>query len=86
MTKTINREVTVNALYFSGRDMKTFPKEIELEGTSVTFADGLRYLIHRGSEIVRLFDMRTDDGQTYRLRQAGEQWMLLGLTSGLEVL
>ncbi len=81
MTQIINQEVNVNALYFTGREMRSFPKVIEYEGQAVTFASGLRYLVRRGAEAIRLFDMSAEDGQTYRLRQDGEQWLLLGLTA-----
>jgi len=76
----INQEVHVNAVYFAGPDLKTFPREIELEGRAITFLNGLRYLVQRGAEAVRLFDMSTAEGTTYRLRQEGERWLLLGLT------
>ena len=80
MTQVLNSEVNVNAFYFAGRRMRTFPRQIEYGGQAVTFASGLRYLIHRGSEAIRLFDMSADDGQTYRLRQDGERWLLVGLS------
>lgn len=82
MTQVINQEVNVNALYFAGRDMRSFPRVIEYDGQAVTFASGLRYLVRRGAEAIRLFDMSADDGQTYRLRQDGERWLLLGLSAG----
>lgn len=81
MTQVINSEVNVNAFYFAGRTMRTFPREIEYGGQAVTFASGLRYLVHRGAEAIRLFDMSANDGQTYRLRQDGERWLLLGLST-----
>ena len=56
MTQTINQEVTVNAIYFSGSDMKTFPREIEYDGRAVAFASGLRYLVRRGAEALQLWD------------------------------
>ncbi|MCA9326946.1 hypothetical protein KDA14_00270 [Candidatus Saccharibacteria bacterium] len=79
MTQVINQEVHVNAVYFAGAELRTFPREIEYNGQAVTFLDGLRYLVQRGSEAVRVFDMSATDGQTYRLRQDGAHWTLLGL-------
>jgi len=78
MTQTINEQVNVNAFYFSGRDMKTFPRSIEFHGQAVTFADGLRMLVRRGNELIKLFDMSGADGDTYRLRQDGDRWTLVG--------
>jgi hypothetical protein len=77
MTKTINAPVSVSAYYFAGREMKTFPKQIEYSGQAITFASGLRYLIQKGGEAVRLFDMSGADGLTYRLQQQGDSWTLL---------
>lgn len=81
MTQVINSEVHVNAFYFTGRDMRSFPRVIEYGGEAITFADGLRYLVRKGAEAIQLFDMKAENGQTYRLRQRGEQWLLLGLKS-----
>ncbi|MBP9761651.1 hypothetical protein KBD11_01130 [Candidatus Saccharibacteria bacterium] len=78
MTQTINQEITINAIYFAGRDMKTFPREIEYAGRAVTFAGGLRYLVARGQEALQLFDMSSDDGLTYRISRRGDHWTLLG--------
>lgn len=77
MTQVINTEVNVSSYYFAGREMKTFPREIEYGGEAVTFASGLRYLVRQGKEAVRLFDMSGADGQVWRLRQDGSHWTLL---------
>lgn len=81
MTQVINQEVNVNALYFAGSELRTFPREIEYNGRAVTFMSGLRCLIQRGTDAIRVFDMSAEDGQTYRLRQDGARWTLLGLRS-----
>jgi len=78
MTNVINQEVSVNAFYFAGQGMKTFPREIEYSGHAVTFKSGLRYLVQRGAEAIKLFDMSGADGLTYRLQQQGDNWLLLG--------
>ena len=81
MTQVINTEVNVNSFYFRGRHgMKTFPRQIEWDNNFITFGEevGLRYLIHRGKELVQLFDMNGADGLTYRLRQEGNRWTLVG--------
>lgn len=85
MTHRINREVTVSAVYFTGKDLKTFPKQIEIEGeTAVRFQSGLRYLVKKGAHAINLFDMDTVQGQRYRLQQDGERWILLGRRSLVE--
>lgn len=78
MTTISNAEVDVNAFYFAGKDMKSFPRRISFGDTAVTFADGLRVAVQHGSECMYLFDMLATDGGTYRLRQQGNQWTLLG--------
>jgi hypothetical protein len=77
MTHVINQAVNVNAVYFTGSDLKTFPREIEYNGQAVTFANGLRYLVRRGQEALQLFDMHTADGLVYRLSRRGDSWTLL---------
>lgn len=78
MTQVINAPVQVSAYYFSGKEMKTFPRQIEYSGQAVTFMNGLRYLVQRGTqEAIHLFDMSGADGLTYRLRQTGDNWILL---------
>jgi hypothetical protein len=83
MTNVINQEVNVNAYYFAGQGMKTFPREIEFGGQEITFASGLRYLVQKGSEAVRVFDMSGIDGLMYRLMQQGDSWTLLATKGAL---
>jgi hypothetical protein len=78
MTHTINTPISVSAYYFTGKEMKTFPRQIEYSGQDITFMNGLRYLVRRGSEALQLFDMSASDGLTYRLQQDGDSWTLLG--------
>lgn len=79
----INKEVSVNAFYFNQRkDFKTFPKQIEFDGTSYTFIEnGLRLLIQKGQQFVELFDM-SDGRNTFRLRQEAGHWTLVGMKAG----
>jgi len=79
MTQTINTPVNVNAYYFAGREMKTFPRQIEYSNQAITFASGLRYLVQRGAEAIKLFDMNGEDGLIYRLQQNGDNWTLIGM-------
>ena len=80
MTHIIDTEVNVSSFYFrGGKGMKTFPRQIEWDNQFITFGEvGLRYLIHRGKELVQLFDMKGIDGTTYRLRQEDKRWTLVG--------
>lgn len=82
MTIVINQEVQVNAFYFAGRTMRTYPRSIEYNGHSVTFLNGLRYLVQRGTEALQLFDMHSADGLIYRLQRRGDCWQLLATKGG----
>ena len=82
MTK-INKTVEVNSFYFSrGHSFKSFPERITLENQQFTFKSGLQMLVHRGEEVVRLFNM-TDGLTNYRLRQQDDQWTLIGFEPAL---
>lgn len=74
----INQIVNVNAFYFlNGQGLKSFPREIEFGNTRCTFTDGLQYLVQKGQNVVKLFDM-TDGRTTYRLRLENDTWTLVG--------
>jgi hypothetical protein len=85
ITRTpINKEVTVTAMYFQNRHgLTSFPKRMEYNHREYTFAEGLRYLIHKNRQAVQLFDM-TDGNHRYRLRfNTGDHtWTLVSITSG----
>jgi hypothetical protein len=81
--RNVNSEVEVTAWFFRAeprsRRLKSFPKRMTWGGRDYNFIeDGLRYLVRTGQQLVELFDM--SDGQaTYRLRQDGDRWTLLGV-------
>lgn len=78
--KVINQEVSVTAVYFRSQgDFDTYPRRIEFDGTTISFADGIRYLVRKGEQLIRLFDM-TDGESQYRLRQDAEQWTLIAIS------
>lgn len=75
---SINQTVSVNAYYFqNGRGLRSFPKQIEWDNMRYTFNDGLQYVIGKGPQAIKLFDM-TDGHTTYRLRLQGGTWTLVG--------
>lgn len=75
----INETVDVNAFYFatSFGQIKTFPRQVELNNKKLTFNDGLQYLVQKGQHVVRLFDMN-DGEKVYRLRYENNIWTLIG--------
>lgn len=82
MRTTINQKVNVTAVYFQNKQLRTFPKRIELNnGTTYTFREGLECLIKKGEEIIRIFDM-TDGAANYRLRCSVDQndWTLVAIS------
>ena len=80
MSLLINETVDVNAFYFiSGKELKTFPRQIEFGGRAVTFEGGLRCLVQREGRRTCLFNTNGTDGASYRLRQEGNQWTLMSM-------
>lgn len=78
---TINKEVSVTALYFqNNKELRSFPKRIEFEGHQYTFRDGLRCLVQKGQRLIQIFDM-TDGDAKYRLRfdTQDQMWTLLDI-------
>lgn len=77
-------EIQITSVYFRSnpaqRRYESYPKKMVYEGREYTFLeDSLRYLVRKGQELVRLFDV--SDGQTnYRLRVDGaNRWTLVGM-------
>lgn len=79
-----NQEIQITSVYFrnnSGEQrLQSYPKRMVYEGREYTFMeDGLRYLVRKGQQLVRLFDV--SDGQnSYRLRlDDTNHWTLVGV-------
>lgn len=84
MTKTVNQPVEITSLAFARRPrsggLEAFPKRMVWEDREYSFAEiGMHFLINRGQELVRLFDV--SDGQTdYRLKcDSTNHWTLVSL-------
>lgn len=76
---TINSPVNVTSLGF-GRDLRSFPRRIEFEGTAYDFVDaGLHTTIATGGRVRHIFAM-TDGIRQYHLRNDGTTWTLLRMT------
>jgi hypothetical protein len=80
---TINKEVSVTALYFRNNGhMKSFPKRMEFNGREYTFLEsGLRFLVHKGHQLTQIFDM-TDGSSQFRLKfsDRDQLWTLVDIT------
>jgi hypothetical protein len=83
---TINQEVIVPELFFRSQgevqgELRSYPRRMEYEGRDYTFMDGLRYLIHRGQQLIQVFDM-TDGACDYRLwfDTAAKSWTLVDMS------
>ncbi|HEU4966943.1 MAG TPA: hypothetical protein VFT53_05735 [Candidatus Saccharimonadales bacterium] len=78
MAQLINETIDINAFYFtSGKELKSFPRQMEYGGEAVTFTNGLCCRIERAGRSCRFFDMSGADGLSYRLREEGNQWTLV---------
>ena len=81
----VEKEVNVTELYFKNEKnegkIASFPRRMEYEGREYTFMDGLRYLVHKGQQLVQVFDM-TDGARDYRLKFDNSQhsWTLVDMS------
>lgn len=78
----IEKEVIVPEVYFKNEGrLKAFPRRMEFEGREYTFMDGLRYLVHKGQQLIQVFDM-TDGARDYRLQfdDVRHSWTLVDMT------
>lgn len=76
-------EIQITSVQFrsnpSKRRFESFPKRMVMDGREYTFVDGMRYLVKKGQEFIKLFDM-TDGERQYRLRLDGSNhWTLVGM-------
>lgn len=83
----LNSEVDVTAWFFRAEPqshrLKSFPKRMNWGGREYNFAaDGLRFLVKQGQQLVQLFDM-SDGHATYRLKQDGNRWTLVTIKGAL---
>ena len=77
-----NPEIQITAVSFRAnpgdKRFESFPRRMVYDGREVNFMEqGMRYLVQKGQQLVKLFDVT--DGQTqYRLRQDSEnRWSLV---------
>ena len=78
------KEIEITSVYFRNSQNKerleSYPKRMLLDGREYTFMEGgLRYLVQKGQQLVKLFDV--SDGQNqYRLRlDNNNHWTLIGI-------
>ena len=79
-----NKEIEITSVYFRNSQgkqrLESFPKRMVLDGREYTLLEGgLRYLVQKGQQLVKLFDV--SDGQTdFRLRlDSNNHWTLVGM-------
>jgi hypothetical protein len=79
------QEIEITSVYFRNssadkQHFESFPRRMVYDGREYNFIeDSLRYLVQKGQEFIKLFDV--SDGQTqYRLRlDPGNHWTLVGM-------
>ena len=82
------QEIQITSVYFrtpKGHDQfETFPRQMVYEGHEYTFTElGMKYLIQKGQQLIRLFDM-TDGKTDYRLKLEGENnWTLVNMKTAI---
>jgi hypothetical protein len=79
-----NQDIEITSVYFRGgqtsKRFEGYPRRMVMDGREYTFLEsGMRYLVQKGQQLVKLFDV--SDGQTqYRLRLDGDNhWTLVGM-------
>ena len=78
------KEIQITSVYFrnnqSQKRFESYPKRMVYEGREYTFVEtGMRYLVRKGQELIRLFDV-SDGAVQYRLRLDGHNhWTLVGM-------
>lgn len=80
----INNEIEITSVYFRNNPAKqrfeSYPKRMVYRGREYTFMEsGMRYLIQKGHDFIKLFDM--SDGQSsFRLRlDSQNHWTLVAM-------
>lgn len=79
----MNKKVNITAVYFSRtKELRYFPRRMELEGKEYHFKDGLSYSYKTAGRSGSIFDMNDGEGGHYRLLfDAGtEDWTLMRIT------
>lgn len=78
-----NKAIEITAVSFRSNPQEqrfeSFPRRMVVDGREYTFAGtGMRYLVQKGQQLVKLFDV--SDGRTqYRLRlDSDNHWTLVG--------
>lgn len=77
-------EIQITSVQFrtnqSKQRFESYPKRMVMDGREYTFVDaGMRYLVQKGQQLIKLFDM-TDGENQYRLRvDEANHWTLVDM-------
>ncbi|MGC1177421.1 MAG: hypothetical protein WA843_05105 [Candidatus Saccharimonadales bacterium] len=87
-TTFTDQNIEITSVYFRNNPAKqrfeSYPRRMVYDGREYTFMEsGIRYLVQKGQQLVKLFDM--SDGQTqYRLRvDETNHWTLVGMKASV---
>ena len=80
-------EIQITSVQFRNsptkKRLESYPKRMVMDGREYTFVDGIRYLVQKGQEFIKLFDMSDGENQ-YRLRVDGaNHWTLVGMKAAV---
>jgi hypothetical protein len=80
-------EIQITSVQFRNSPTKkrfeSYPRRMVMDGREYTFVDGMRYLVQKGQEFIKLFDM-TDGENQYRLRvDEANHWTLVGMKAAV---
>jgi hypothetical protein len=81
-------EIQITSVQFrntpNNKRFESYPKRMVMDGREYTFIDaGMRYLVQKGQDLIKLFDM--SDGQNqFRLRvDETNRWTLVGMKAAI---
>lgn len=84
MNTPVNTTIEITAWGFSRRPranaLESFPRRMVWDDREYTFAEnGMRFLVRKGQELIRLFDV-SDDQHSYRLKcDDQDHWTLVSV-------
>jgi hypothetical protein len=78
-----SKEIQITAVGFrsnpAGQRLESYPRRMVMDDREYTFESCMRYLVQKGQQLFKLFDV-SDGKKQYRLRLDGEDhWTLIGI-------
>ena len=80
------QEIQITSVYFKNSkdngELEAYPRQMIMGGQEYDMEFGMRYLIRKGQQLIRLFDM-TDGQNQFRLREENDAWTLINMKAAI---